>query len=357
MKRILLTVASARRDHGGPAFAVAQLAGALGRRGFETAIWTADGSALSSELIGSETIRLGGDSRSAIDQFNPHLIHDNGIWLAHNHVLALAARRRSLPRLVSIHGMLEPWALRHKRWKKMLAWSLYQRRDLISAQALLATGPVEAQHVRGFKLGPPVEVIPNGIDLPAPDFMRAPVGGLPRTVLFLGRIYPVKGLLMLAEAWAKIRPEGWRLVIAGPDEAGHQAEVAARAEALGLRETVSFVGPAFDEAKTRLLSGAEFLVLPSYSENFGMVVAEALAHGLPVLATRGAPWPQLEDRRCGWWVETSTTGVEAGLRAAIEAGDAERRAMGERGQAMVRAEFSWEIIADRMAALYQSIAP
>ncbi|MDB5440504.1 MAG: hypothetical protein JWM33_2931 [Caulobacteraceae bacterium] len=356
MTRVLLTVASVRRDHGGPAFAVVQLAAALVRRGLEPAVWAADGSALVSDLIEPGVTRLGGDAGTVIDRFNPDALHDNGIWLPHNHTLALTARRRRLPRVVSLHGMLEPWALKHKRWKKSLAWSLYQRRDLAQAQVLHATAPAEARHVADLKLGPLIEMIPNGALSPAADFARRKTPDGDRIALFLGRIYPVKGLPMLVEAWARIRPQGWRLVIAGPDEAGHQAKVAAEVEAHGLGGVISFAGPVFDEAKMHWLSQADFLVLPSYSENFGMVVAEALACGLPVLATRGAPWPQLETHRCGWWVEADVRGVEQGLRAALTADDSERQAMGQRGQALVQKEFSWETIARKMADLYQRIA-
>jgi hypothetical protein len=141
----------------------------------------------------------------------------------------------------------------------------------------------------------PIQVIPNGVDLPqgcrrSEHSQRFDRARGRRTALFIGRIYPVKGLPMLIEAWARVQPSGWRLEIAGPDEAKHQAEVEHAVAAASLSEVVSFIGPVYGSAKRSALFNADLLVLPSHSESFGMVVAEALAHGLPVLTTTATPW-------------------------------------------------------------------
>ncbi len=300
--KVLITATSLRAAYGGPAFSVSQLATALGARGLEIGVWAADGSAPAAELLpcGAQVRRMEGPLRDAVAAFGPAAIHDNGLWLPHNHRVAELARETGLPRVVSTRGMLEPWAIRHKGLKKKVAWGLYQRRDLARASALHTTADAEAANLQALRLGPPVITIANGVDLPpaAPPGSR-PQGGA-RTALFLGRLYPVKGLPMLVEAWARARPRDWRLVIAGPDEAGHRAVVEAVVAAAGLGEAVSFTGPVAGEAKTALLRGADVLVLPSHSESFGMVVAEALAHGTPVLTTTAVPWPALEARQCGW---------------------------------------------------------
>ena len=100
---------------------------------------------------------------------------------------------------------------------------------------------------------------------------------------------------------------------------------------------------------------ADLFVLPTYSENFGMVVAEALAHGVPALTTRGAPWSMLLDQECGWWVEPTVTGVADGLRQATSCNSETLRSMGRRGQAFVRTEFRWEQVAARFIAAYEEI--
>ena len=118
---------------------------------------------------------------------------------------------------------------------------------------------------------------------------------------------------MLIEAWVRLRPEGWRLRIAGPDEAGHRAEIEALVIRHRLAGVVSFLGPVEGKAKTDAYRTADLFILPTHSENFGMVVAEALSYGVPVLTTHGAPWSELETERCGWWVEPTVDGILSGL--------------------------------------------
>jgi len=160
---------------------------------------------------------------------------------------------------------------------------------------------------------------------------------------------------MLIEAWARVRPPGWQLMIAGPDQAEHKAEVAHAVAASGLSEVVSFVGPVYGPAKQSALFNADLFVLPSHSESFGMVVAEALAHGVPVLTTTATPWSVLPQRACGWCVDASAVGIAEGLRHATSQPPETLRAMGERGRELVAAEFGWEQVAKRFARIYQDL--
>ena len=356
--RVLITATSLRTAYGGPAFSVSQLAAALAARGVETALWAADGSSPGAELlpVASRIERLAG-KLDATAAFGPDLIHDNGLWLPHNHRVAMLAREIGAPRLVSTRGMLEPWAIRHKGLKKKLAWGLYQRRDLARASALHTTAEAEAGNLQAFGLGVPVVTIANGVDLP--DIIAAPPprrDGQTRTALFLGRLYPVKGLPMLIEAWSKVRPPGWRLVIAGPDEAGHQAVLEAAVAAAGLGEVVAFTGAVEGEAKASLLRDADFLVLPSHSESFGMVVAEGLAHGTPVLTTTATPWPALEQRRCGWRAQPTPGAIAEALHEATNC--ALRRACGRWARRDARTSprrWGWDGIAAEFIALYERL--
>ncbi len=140
-----------------------------------------------------------------------------------------------------------------------------------------------------------------------------------RTLLFLSRIHPTKALDRLLAAWVQLqsRHPDWRLVIAGRGEAAHVEEVKALAKTLGA-DRVEFPGPLFGDAKAQAYFGAELFVLPTHSENFGMVVAEALAHGCPAVVSRGAPWAGLETEGCGWWVDNSVESLVAALDAAMQ---------------------------------------
>lgn len=285
------------------------------------------------------------------------LIHQHALWLRSSHAVSRFAHAQQIPLVVAPRGMLEPWALNHSKWKKKLAWMLYQKRDLQRATAFHATAHSEAESIRRLGFKQPIAVIPNGVQLPeAIECESAKVQkskGDVKTALFLSRIHPKKGLPMMLDAWKKLSPKGWRLVIAGNDDGGHVAELQAQIERLGLSEVVSYVGPLFGEAKEEAYLNSDLFVLPSYSENFGIVVTEALGYQVPVLTTTGCPWQELESERCGWWVEPTPADIKAGLARAFAATDAERRDMGGRGRALVEQRYLWPAIAENMSIFYE----
>jgi glycosyltransferase involved in cell wall biosynthesis len=361
--RIVLTCASFCPSYGGPAFSVAQLANALAGTGIEVGLWAPDQTAGTTTTIPptSPVRRLIGTEIEAIETFGPvDVLHDNGIWLQHNHRLATLATARRIPRIVSTRGMLEPWALQHKHWRKRLAWRVYQRRDLTFARCHHTTSSREAKNLQRLKLGVPICMIPNGIEIAKGDHSadataKKEKSNKARCALFLGRIYPVKGLPLLIEAWARLQPKNWYLKIAGPDQAGCRAKLDSAIAAAGLEDTISFLGPLDSERKRAAFFEADLFVLPSYSESFGMVVAEALAHCLPVLTTTATPWPMLSARGCGWWVEPTVDGLVAGLRDATSCDRETLSAMGVRGQAFIAGEFRWEVIARRFLSMYETL--
>ena len=168
--KIFVAGTSLEPDYGGPAVSVSRLAAAVARAGAKVALWAPDGSATTSRVVPRATgdlICLGGTLEEALATFGPaDVIHDNGLWLPHNHRIATLARQRGIPRIVSVRGMLEPWALRHKRVKKAIAWHLYQHRDLLRAALLHATADSETAAVRALGVASPIVSIPNGADLP-----------------------------------------------------------------------------------------------------------------------------------------------------------------------------------------------
>ena len=347
--RVFLASASLKPSYGGPAVSIPRLATALERAGATVALWAADGS-------------IGGAAQSVVDttglaerlrQFAPDVIHDNGLWWRHNHGLAILAGRCGAARVVSTRGMLAPWALAHKKWKKRLAWALYQRNDLRKAALHHATSDDEAAHLRLLNLGRPIVVVPNGIDVPD---RPAGQGGAPagKAALFMGRLYPVKGLPMLLEAWASARPSGWSLRIVGPDEAGHRRELERLVQSHGLADCVAFPGEVSGLAKAAEFARASLFVLPSHSESFGMAVGEALAHGLPVLTTTNVPWPELEARGCGWRAEGNAAALAQALARATGTDALRLREMGRRGRDWIKADFAWDAVAIRMLRVYEA---
>lgn len=226
---------------------------------------------------------------------------------------------------------------------------MYQRRDLASADVVHVTSEGEYEDIRSHGISAPIALIPNGVELPG-DIPRH-AGGHPR-MLFLGRIHPMKGLVPLVQAWARVRPAGWILQIAGPDEAGYEATVRAEIDRLDLNGEVEFLGQVDDARKWEVLGNADAFILPSLSENFGLVVAEAMAAGLPVVTTTATPWDELESHGCGWQVAPGVDPLVEALRELTSLDESSRRKMGRRGLELVRARYAWDGIAKEMSAVY-----
>lgn len=353
--RVLHTIASLRPETGGPARSVPGLAAAIAGSGVDVSLWAADVPARYEVPGGVELLK--GDIRESIaclDTFD--LVHDHGLWLPINHAIAKATAAAGIPRMVSPRGMLEPWALNHRKWKKRLAWFAYQKRDLERSAALHATAESEAEQFRKLGLTPPGFVIPNGVELPnqgssfakgSEDKQRK------RTALFLSRVHPKKGLPILVDAWARVRPEGWRMRVVGPDEDGHRGEIESMVRRLGLEADWTLEGPLEGARKADAFAEADLFILPTHSENFGIAVAEALAAGLPVITTTGAPWRRLIESRSGWWVEPTSNSLADVLKEACRLGSGDLEAMGTRGRALVQREFSWSGIASQMIEAYE----
>ncbi len=365
--RVLHTVPSIAAEKGGPSRIVPRLCLELVRRGVDVRLLTSGvREGLTDEglaLDGRATLVPGdgGNRGSGIYRATcavllakrprPDLVHDHSLWGMLNHGTATEARRAGIPLVVSPHGTLAPWALRYRRIRKRVAWALYQRRDLAGAALLHATSEQEAADFRRAGLRRPIAVVPNAVDVPPLPERRPPREG-PRRVLFLGRLHPVKGLPDLVRAWARLRPAGWEVVLAGESVGGHHAVLEAAIAAVGLSGVFRFVGAVEGEAKAALFASADLLVLPSHTENFGVVVAEALAHGLPVVTTRGTPWRELVEAQAGWWVAPGPAALAEALAEALALPDAEREAMGRRGRALVEARYTWPAQAAAMEAAY-----
>ncbi len=280
------------------------------------------------------------------------IIHDHGLWLSSNHGVARFAAANHAPRVVSPRGMLSAWAMRNGRLKKQVCWWIRQRADLLKASAFHATSETEATDIRSAGLTQPIAIIPNGIAFPEPPQRQADCGS--RRMLFLSRIHPVKGVLNLVNAFHHVcSSNDWELMLVGPGENGYREEVRTLVHRLGLASRVSILDSASDREKWRLYSAADLFVLPSFSENFGIVIAEALASGVPVITTTATPWSGLVERNAGWWVEPTVDAVAGAMTQAISLSQEARHEMGRRGSQWVRSEFRWDMVAKRMNEFYQ----
>jgi glycosyltransferase involved in cell wall biosynthesis len=377
LNRLCVTqvLASVDDPGAGPSYSATRLASALAEEGVDVTIRSVAGwrgcPLKGGEIGGEEQPRVvrsplnrgplarricsSDDLRRAlqVDACRADVLHTHGLWLMPNVYPAWAARRAGsrAALILSPRGMLGDGALAFSRGKKRLFWTLFQKQAVSAASVLHATSEAELSDIREFGLKTPVAVIPNGVDLPEKAEQKH---NRAREVLYLGRVHPKKGIDVLIRAWAlvaKHRPD-WRLRIVGPVEGDHGEELKRLAADL-CAPRISIEGPAFGASRLAAYRNASLFVLPTRHENFAMVVAEALAAELPVIASRGAPWAGLELEGCGWWVNHGVEAFATAIEGATGEGAARLAAMGARGRAWMARDFSWPRVARDMLALYR----
>jgi glycosyltransferase involved in cell wall biosynthesis len=310
------------------------------------------------ELRGPET-RLEAVVRGA------GVVHVHGLWQGHGRRGAREARRSRVPYLVAAHGMADPWALRHKAWKKAVYTALFEGRNLRRASCLHALARPEIGHLRALAPRAPVCFVPNGVDL-APFDDLPPRSALEDeypelrdrfVLLFFGRLHVKKGLDLLADATAALAREcpSIHLLLAGVDD-GALGPFRDRCAARGLTRRVTWVGHVSGERARRVWGAADAFVLPSYSEGFSMAVLEALACRLPAVVTTACNFPELAAADGGIVVESTLNGVTSGLRDLLERSPAERQALGRRGRELVERGYTWDRQARRLADVYRWLA-
>jgi len=281
------------------------------------------------------------------------VVHVHGLWSLVVATAGCASMALRKPLVVSPRGMLEPWALAHRGWKKALALKAGFRRILERAQLLHATAESEAGNLRALGLTGPIAVVPNAVRVP--DYRESAAGAQGNHALFLSRIHPKKGLVELVRAFAQLRQEvergSWRITIAGSDPDGYWPTVASEVERCRMGEFIRFVGHVDGQEKWDLYRSASFFVLPTYSENFGLVIAEALACGVPCVTTQGAPWAELATRDCGWWCPVGQEALQESLREALRTPVERLRSMGVHGIELVRDHYS----VDAQGALWREV--
>jgi glycosyltransferase involved in cell wall biosynthesis len=368
---IVVTIAGLDPESGGPSRTVPALCSALAREGAAVHVVTVRENrvALSANFIEAVKTSVIPIRTSRYDPFSwrksfynalerlirttePTVLYDVGLWLPSNHFAAATARKHRIPFVSSPRGMLSEHALGISKVKKKLAWTMYQRRDAQSASAWHATSQSEANDIRAQGLKQPIAIIPNGVDVPKRKTV-ASENRRQRTMLFLSRLHPIKGLKDLIEAWARLKPNDWRVIVAGPDESNYRAELEALVGSFELTKQFDFIGPVADNDKWNLYGTAELFVLPSYSESFGQVIGEALASAVPVITTKATPWSDIEAENAGWWINTGVDPLTGALCDAVSRAPAELRAMGERGRELIQRKYSWSRVAKEMKSLYE----
>lgn len=277
-----------------------------------------------------------------------------GVWSPWNHFFASLARKWNVPYIASPRSMLDPWALSYRGWKKKVAWKLYARRDLERASWIHATAAIEVENIAACGLRNRISIIPNGIEKPITLNLILKKSSQKR-LLFLSRLHPKKGVEDLIDAFAETLHEGWELVIAGNDEDNYRSRLEKRVLKLVNKPNITFCGPVSDLEKWDLYRSADLFVLPSYSENFGIVVGEALSCGVPVITTQATPWAALPEKGCGWCVPTGKDALKAALTNILCNSREQLELMGHKGVNWIRSEYAWNRVGELMAQEFRKL--
>ena len=378
--RVLHVISSLKRSGGGPCRSAQGLVAGLNTAGVEAWLLTLNHSDLP-WIKGVDRFCNADRFEGVVVNTKPDMVHLHGIWNRDIHHCAVVCRAEKVPYIIAPRGMLEPWSLKQKWLKKRIARFLYQDKDLKFAAALHATAESEAEQFRKLGFTNYCIISPNGVNVPAGEVKAKGVGDQRncRRALFVSRMHHKKGVLELVEAWTKTKPGGWvcELVytVNGDEEKAYEAQVKQQILECGFsysergNPTVSLrlspishnpdfilTGSLSDDQKWEAFARADLFVLPTYSENFGIVVAEALYAGVPVITTKGTPWSDLKKFGCGWWIDfPPIDSLSEALESATNLSQIELREMGDQGRKLVEEKYSWPTVCKPMISGYEKI--
>lgn len=360
--KVLSFVSSLELSSGGPSRSVPMLAKGLAELGVDITLMTIRSENMNTYALEGTTAKLKVLSPSfskkeiakylAEERFD--LIQIQSMWDLPYHKVMVEARRLGIPYIATPRGMLEPWSLSQKKWKKKLAWWLYQRNDVQKSVCVFTTAKMEADHVGNLGITTRKAVIPNGIETDSYP-CKTSIDVVNKQVLFLSRVHVKKGIEILFDAWKLIHSEfaDWQLFVVGNGEDEYIQSLENRVERLGLKDSIKILPPVFGNDKTRIYQESALFCLPSFSENFGLVIAEAMSCGTPVITTTNCPWDILNETNTGWCIDLSVDNLERAFREALSMNPTELYDMGQRASKLIRDNFDYRSVARKTLCLYE----
>lgn len=360
--KVLSFVSSLELSSGGPSRSVPMLAKGLAELGVDITLMTIRSENMNTYALEGTTAKLKVLTTSfskkeiakylAEERFD--LIQIQSMWDLPYHKVMVEARRLGIPYIVTPRGMLEPWSLSQRKWKKKLAWWLYQCNDVQESVCVFTTAKMEADHISNLGITTSRAVIPNGIETDSYP-CKTSVDIVKKQVLFLSRIHVKKGIEILFDAWKRIHSEfaDWQLFVVGNGEAEYIQSLENRVECLGLKDSIKILPPVYGNDKILLYQESALFCLPSFSENFGLVIAEAMSCGTPVITTTNCPWDILNETNTGWCIDLSVDNLEYALREALSMNLTELYDMGQRASKLIRDNFDYRSVARKSLCLYE----
>lgn len=290
-----------------------------------------------------------------IKEIAPDIIHINVIWMFQSFIVHQIALKNSIKVVLSPHGMLEPWILNRHPLKKRLALFLYQKQSIIKADYIHVTAISEEKSIEKLGFTNNIIVIPNGIEV---DKIKIKDNWeIQCQILFLSRLHEKKGVEILIEVFSQLKDQlkNYKLVLAGEGDLQYINRLKQLAIDKNISEQIIFIDGVYGELKWELFKNSDLFILPTYSENFGIVIAEALACGVPVITTKGTPWEELNTRRCGWWIENDVDSLKNAILKFKLLSSNDLEIMGRNGRELIIEKYNSKIIGRLMFNLYEKI--
>lgn len=291
-----------------------------------------------------------------INEIQPDIFHSNCCWYPYSSFFIKWASKLGYKTMYTPHGMLEPWILKRHYWsRKVPALLLYQKSSLKCADIIHATAISERDNIIKLGYNSNVVVVPNGLNVDNIEIKST--WNRTKKILFLSRVHEKKGIEILINAVAELKTylDGYKFLIAGEGDRAYINILKYIVKEKGLDDIIVFVGGVYGDEKWKLYHQADIFILPTHSENFGIVIAEALASGTPVITTTGAPWEDIQKYNCGWWVPCSQHAIVEALRSAIELSEAELEIRGKNGRKLIEEKYSDYSVSDMLKKQYEKL--
>lgn len=294
------------------------------------------------------------------------ILHTQSLWNYPPYCAFKLSQKQKLPLIMSIRGNLYDWNLNKSKWKKDLALNLFQMKMFKEASCLHATEENEVKAIRNLGIKTPVALISNGIEVDEFETLSSKEQAAKSLdldidkmyILFMSRIDSKKGLEYLVKSFIKLEKKypKWNLLIAGPIyDKKYFDRINSNIDNNNIRDKVHYFGMVSGQERLNLFAVSDLFILPAHTENFGMVIGEAMAAKLPVITTTGTPWKVLNDQNAGWWVDLNDENIFIALKEAMQKNSHELKEMGERGYKIIKKDFTWEEVANKMKQVYSWI--
>jgi len=343
--KILIVVDSHFKEYGGPHTAISQKIEFLNKKNIKN------------KLIFKRTNNFifNLDLEYIISEFD--IVHIYGIWRPFLAKTFYTARKLKKKIIISPIGALEPWALKQKSLKKKIAWNLYQKKILNSADILHATSNIEAENFKLKKIGKKIVTISHGIDVLDKDEPKIKKNKNKKLIYF-SRIHEKKGLLELVDIWKDLKNKhNWELHIYGPiSNIKYYNKIISLIKKNNLSNEIKNLGSIFkNQTKNKIFNDANGFILPSKSENFGISIGESLSFGVPVLTTLQTPWKIINDYKAGYVFNFSKENIHKNLDKFMACSQEAQHEMSKNAVKLIKENFESEYILNQYVKLYEDL--